>query len=326
MIHIGDAKLEYGLILAPMAGTTDRAMREICRAHGAEYTVSEMISSAAVKFGDGYTLALGRLVPDELPAAVQIFGHDPETMAYAARRVEDDGAEHNAVPTAIDINVGCPMKKIVSNGDGSTLMKDPRLVYEIVRAIRRAVSLPVTVKMRTGWDHLHKSAVEVAKAAEAGGAEMITVHGRTREEMYFPGVDLETIKQVKAAVSVPVVGNGDVKTAEDAARMFYETGCDGIMVGRGAVGNPWIFEEIRAALSGESYIPPRMDMIVSAALSQLEKAAVYKGERIAVQESRRLVAAYFRGFRGAPVLRDRLNRCVSLSEAREIVASMADKS
>ena len=323
MLFIGKTKIEYGLMLAPMAGTTDRAMREICREHGAEYTVSEMISAAAIKYGDEYTLSLGRLAPGELPAAVQIFGHDPEVMAYAAEKVVEDGEKNGALPTAIDINAGCPMKKIVCNGDGSALMKTPSLICGIVDAVVKAVRIPVTVKIRTGWDGEHKNAVEAAKAAEAGGASLITVHGRTRADMYEPGVDLASIGDVKRAVEVPVVGNGDIGCAADALKMLAETGCDGIMIGRGSVGNPWIFSEIRAALGGEKYSPPDMEEILKTALTQLERAVAYKGERTAVAEGRRLVAAYFRGFRGAPRLRDALNRCSTFAGAKEIILLMS---
>ncbi|MBQ7603540.1 MAG: tRNA dihydrouridine synthase DusB [Clostridia bacterium] len=322
MLFIGKTKLEYGLMLAPMAGATDRATREICREHGAEYTVSEMISSAAIKYGDEYTLALGRLSPGELPAAVQIFGHDPGTMAYAAEKVLEDGEKHGAVPSAVDINMGCPVRKIVGNGDGSALMKTPSLICDIVSAVKKAVPVPVTVKIRTGWDAEHKNGAEAARAAEAGGASLITVHGRTRADMYGPGVDLLSIGEIKRAVSVPVVGNGDINCAADALKMFSETGCDGIMVGRGAIGRPWIFSEIRAALTGSVFVSPDAGRIVQTALDQLGRAAEYKGERTAVAEGRRLVAAYFRGFRGAPRLRDALNRCETLGEARDIILSI----
>ena len=275
MLTFGNVKLKHGLMLAPQAGYTDFAMRRVCRMRGAEYEVSEMVSSRALCYHDAKTPALARVSAEELPMAVQIFGSEPPFMREAAAMVAA-GLGGGVAPSAIDINMGCPVKKIVSAGDGSALMRDPALVYEIVSAVASAVSLPVTVKIRAGWDSEHKNAVEVAKAAEAGGAALLTVHGRTRAQMYSGSTDRAVIAAVKAAVSVPVVANGDIRTGADALSMLEETGADGLMVGRGAVGNPFVFEEIAAALEGKEYTPPTPTERVETALLQLRLALLDK--------------------------------------------------
>lgn len=307
MLSFGSITLRYGLMLAPLAGYTDRAMRAVCRQHGAEYEVSEMVSSRALCYHDAKTPALARVLPEELPMAVQIFGCEPQFMAEAAAMAAE-GMDGGVPPSAIDINMGCPVKKIVGAGDGSALMKDPALAEAIVRAVKSAVSIPVTVKIRAGWDNEHRNAVTVAKAVEAGGADLITVHGRTRAQMYSGEADLSVIAAVKEAVSVPVVGNGDIRSASDFLRMREVTGCDGVMIGRGAVGNPFLFEEIICALEGKEFVPPTVRERIETALLQLRLAIDDKGERVGVAEARKQFCEYLHGVRGATVLRVAVNR------------------
>ena len=250
------------------------------------------------------------MLEKELPAAVQIFGSEPEFMAEGASIVAR-GMEGGVAPAAIDINMGCPVKKIVSAGDGSALMKNPTLAYNIVKAVVKAVSLPVTVKIRAGWDEEHKNAVEVACAVEEAGASLVAVHGRTKAQMYSGRAALDIIANVKEALRIPVVGNGDISSADDALRMKRETGCDGVMIGRGAVGNPFLFAEIRAALSGEAYTPPTARERMETALWQLRLAVEEKGEREAVLSARKQFANFAAGLRFAASLRAAAHRAES---------------
>jgi nifR3 family TIM-barrel protein len=324
MLSFGNVTLKHGLLLAPLAGYTDYAMRRVCRLHGAEYEVSEMVSSRALCYHDAKTPALACLRAEELPAAVQIFGNEPDYMREAAVMVAS-GLGGGAMPSAIDINMGCPVRKIVSAGDGSALMKDPSLVYRITEVVASAVSIPVTVKIRAGWDRAHINAVEVARAAEAGGAALITVHGRTRSELYSGKADRAVIAAVKAAVSVPVVGNGDICTAADALSMLEETGCDGVMIGRGAVGNPFLFEEIAAALEGRAFTAPTVRERLDTALLQLRLAIEDKGERDGVSEARKQFCEYLRGVRGASAMRVSINRAATYAEIEALAASFCER-
>ena len=310
--QIGTFGCEYGLGLGPMAGYSDRAMRVICHRAGAEYAVSEMVSAKAICYRDKKTAPLARVLADEGPVAVQIFGSDPAIMAEAARMIED-GFAGGVAPFAIDINMGCPVHKIVSNHEGSALMREPMLVERIVSAVRRAVSLPVSVKIRAGWDEESRNAAEVARACEAGGASLLTVHGRTRAQMYAGAADYAIIGEVVRAVSLPVVGNGDVRTAEDCRRLLA-LGCRGAMVARGAVGDPFVFARIRASLAGEDYQEPTLCEKLAVASEQVRIAAAEKGERVAVRESRKQLAAYLHGRRGAASLRLAINGAESIEE------------
>ena len=331
---VGNAYIENGLCLAPMAGVTDRAFRRICRECGAEYTVSEMVSSKAICFEQlskknipSKTAPIAAVLREELPMAVQIFGSAPEFMARAAKMIETGeyrGSLSDCTPTAIDINMGCPVQKVFGNGEGSALMKDPALAEKIVRAVADSVSIPVTVKIRTGIDEENKNAAEFAKALEAGGASLICVHGRTRKQMYAPGVDIKSIADVKKAVKIPVVGNGDIYSASDALNMVRNTGCDGIAVGRGAMGNPWIFSEIKAAFSGEDYTYPSIRERLETAFLQAEDEAREKGEDVAVREMRKHISWYMKGMRGAAEARFRINTASSLDEIREIIDGVAE--
>lgn len=318
-MKLGSQKLDYGLFLAPMAGFSDRAMRRVCYEMGAEYSVSEMISAKAVTFGDKKTFSLAAIRPDEGPVALQIFGSDPEIMGEAAKILtEKKWQEGFASPVAIDINMGCPVHKIFSNGEGSALMRSPELIYRIVRAVNDNTDLPVTVKHRTGIDPSCLSAVECAIASQEGGAELITVHGRTKVQMYSGEVDRETIKKVKKSVHIPVIANGDILSGADALSMLRDTGADGVAIGRGAVGNPFIFSEIRAALEGKTYTPPTLEEKVSVALWQLRLAIEDKGEAKAVPEARKQIASYLHSFKGAARIRVKINQALAYKEIEDI--------
>ncbi len=314
---IGSFTCEYGLCLGPMAGYSDRAMRVICHRAGAEYAVSEMVSAKAICYRDRKTAPLARIGEDEGPVAVQIFGSDPVFMAEAAKMIED-GFAGGVRPIAIDINMGCPVHKIVSNQEGSALMKNPPLAEKIVSAVCSAVSLPVSVKIRAGWDEEHKNAPEVARACEAGGASLLTVHGRTRAQMYAGEADCSIIEAVVQAVGIPVVGNGDVRSI-DRCRQLYEIGCRGVMVARGAVGDPFVFSRLRAALDGKEYREPTLKEKLAVAAEQVRLAAAEKGEGVAVREARKQLAAYLHGRRGASSLRLAINGAQTIAEIDELL-------
>lgn len=320
MIKIGNNILEYGLFLAPMAGFSDRAMRRVCSDMGAEYSVTEMISAKAVTFGDKKTYTLANIRPDEGAVALQIFGSEPQIMGRAANILSTRAFGNGYVsPCAIDINMGCPVHKIFSNGEGSALMRDPELIYRITRAVKENTDLPVTVKHRAGIDRDHINAVECAMAAESGGASLITVHGRTRVQMYSGSVDKEIIKNVKQSVHIPVIANGDILSGRDALDMLEYTGADGIAIGRGAVGNPFIFKEIISAMRSEAFIPPTLEEKVKTALWQLKLAIEDKGERVAIPESRKQIASYLHSFRGAAAIRAKINQATEYGEIERIL-------
>lgn len=328
--------LPHGLALAPLAGVSDRAFRRVCHTLGADYTVSEMVSAKALVYeqrakGDRERSVSGHLASvmrEELPMAVQLFGRDPAYMAEAARMLESHdykGCVGEVPPSAIDINMGCPVRKVTGNGEGSALLREPALVGEIVRAVVRAVTVPVTVKIRAGWDKESINAPEIAKICEDAGASMICVHARTREQLYEPGVDRSVIAAVKAAVSVPVLGNGDIYTAADALSMMEETGCDGVMVARGAMGNPWLFAEIAAALDGKEYTPPPAAARFEVALAQVREMIGEKGERVGVAEAKKHLAWYCHGMDGAAAARARLMQATSYGELDAILREMGQR-
>lgn len=320
MVKIGNNILEYGLFLAPMAGFSDRAMRRVCSDMGAEYSVTEMISAKAVTFGDKKTYTLANIRPDEGAVALQIFGSEPQIMGRAANILSTrDFGNGYVSPCAIDINMGCPVHKIFSNGEGSALMRDPELIYRITKAVKENTDLPVTVKHRAGIDRDHINAVECAMAAESGGASLITVHGRTRVQMYSGSVDKEIIKNVKQSVHIPVIANGDILSGRDALDMLEYTGADGIAIGRGAVGNPFIFKEIISAMRSEAFIPPTLEEKVKTALWQLKLAIEDKGERVAIPESRKQIASYLHSFRGAAAIRAKINQATEYGEIERIL-------
>ncbi len=325
MIKIGSHTLSHGLMLGPMAGYSDKAMRQICREWGAEYTVTEMVSAKAVCFMDKKTFPLAELGAEETPAAIQLFGREPDIIARAAQILLERAASgRGAMPVAVDINMGCPVPKIVNNGEGSALMKDPPLIEKIVRAVTEAIPLPVTVKLRIGFDSGHLNAPEAAMAAEAGGASLICVHGRTRAQMYSGEVDATQIKRVCDSVKIPVIANGDINSPSDALSLLSRTGADGVMIARGAVGNPFIFREIAAFLDGVAFIPPTVEERISVALLQLSAAIEEKGERIAVSESRKQLALYVKGIRGSGALRAKINTASTQADVQNAFYEFLD--
>lgn len=298
-MKIGNCVIEETAALAPMAGVCDAAFRTVCRRFGASYVVSEMVSVKGIEFNGRKTLELMRVTDEDHPVGIQLFGHEPAVVAQAAVVAERAGAD------VLDLNMGCPTPKITGNGGGAALLKNPTLCAEIVRAATRATSLPVTAKIRIGWDENSINCVEVAKRLEDAGAAAITVHGRTRAQFYAPSADWNRIAEVKNAVSVPVIGNGDVNTPEDALKMYSETGCDLVMVGRGAMGRPWLFRQIDAARKGLPIPPdPTAAERVEVMREHMRLLLAYKGEYLAMQQSRGQLASYVKGLHGAPRLRE----------------------
>ncbi len=315
-MKISHIHIPHGLFLAPMAGITDIPMRAICKTYGADVVCTEMISSRALCYKDKKTALLAEIRENERPCFLQLFGNEPDVMAEAALLCLPFS------PDGIDINMGCPAPKIVGNGDGSALMKNPMLCHDIVKAVKTALlpyNIPVTVKIRSGFDASHKNAVEVAQLCEKAGADAITIHGRTREQMYAPPADLNAIRAVKRAVTIPVIGNGDIVDARSALHMLEYTGCDGIMIGRGATGNPYIFSEIRAALDGKIYTPPSKEQVCADAMAHITELCEYKGMYTGIREARKHVAWYFKGVPGAASFRDAVNRTSSLDEILALI-------
>lgn len=307
-MNIKDLEIKGHAALAPMAGVADRAMREICMEMGASFCVGELTSAKGVSLGDKKSFSLLACSQKERPIASQLFGCDPVVMAEAAK----SALKYN--PDFIDINMGCPAPKVAGNGGGSALMKSPELAEKIVRAVVNAVDIPVTVKMRTGWDSNNLTAVELAKRCQEAGASMLTVHGRTRMQMYAPGIDYNTISNVVKAVDIPVVANGDIKDGESAKYMYDVTGCDFIMVGRAAQGNPFVFSEIKAYLSGEKYEKPDLETRFKTLIRQVKLMEQYKEPRKAILESRKHAAWYMQGLNGAATLRRMCGEINSVSD------------
>lgn len=314
MLHIGNIEISSRLALAPMAGVTDLAFRAICREMGANLTYTEMISSKALVYQDRKTLGLLELGEDEHPAGVQIFGSDPDCMSDAAvKALEVSGADF------VDINMGCPVGKVVKSGDGCALMKDPDKAQKIIEAVVKAVDKPVTVKIRKGWDKGSVNAVEFSKMAEAAGVSAIAVHGRTRSQMYSGKADWNIIRDVKSSVGILVLANGDVFYAEDAARILKYTDADMVMIARGAMGNPWIFRDATALLRGEEPAPPpTVKERADTAMRQFELAAAKKGERIACLEARKHYAWYLHGVPHSAHFKRLISKAETLKELRTI--------
>jgi tRNA-dihydrouridine synthase B len=317
-MKIKDIEFENNIFLAPMAGIADRAFRELCINYGAGYTVTEMVSSKGLTMGDKKSKELLTLGEIENPAGAQIFGDDPEIMAQAAKKCLEFH------PDIIDINMGCPAPKIAMNGGGASLMKNPKLAGEIVKAVSEAVDIPVTVKMRKGWDDESITAVELAQIAEKNGASAITVHGRTRMQMYSGKVDYDIIAKVKKAVDIPVIANGDVTNEQSAAIMLEKTNADAIMIGRGALGNPWIFRRINAYLSECRVLPDvSINEKMAVMLKHIQKIIEYKGEYTAMREARHHAAYYTKGIRGGAALRKEISTFEHFEQLEELAYKIA---
>lgn len=313
-LNIGGVPLKSHAVLAPMAGVSDRAYRELCLRFGAAYCVSEMVSSKALSFNSKKSEELMEISDLERPCGIQIFGDDPKCMADAAKHALENK------PDIIDINMGCPAPKISSNGSGSALMKNPRLCGEIVKAVTAVTDIPVTVKIRKGWDDDSVNAVEVAKICESAGAAAITVHGRTRQQYYKPPVDYDIIRAVRESVSVPVIANGDIDSAERAKEVMDITGCDLVMIGRATLGNPWIFSQINAYLENPNVKihTPDLEERLGVMIEHIGKMVEYKGEHMAMLQARKLVVGYFKGMKGAAALRNEAGKIKTLDDLYEL--------
>lgn len=318
-MKIGNLEIKGYACLAPMAGVADRAFRELCVSYGAAYVTSEMVSSKGLTMQDKKSKELLYLSDDERPAGAQIFGDDPDIMAKAALKAMEFS------PDFIDINMGCPAPKIAGNGGGSALLKNPELIGKIVKKVVEVSPVPVTAKIRIGWDGNSINAVEVAKRIEAAGADAITVHGRTKDQMYAPPVSLDEIANVKKAVSIPVIGNGDIVDGKSAKLMLDKTGCDFLMVGRGALGNPWIFQCINAYLNNETdFTEPSLEEKMDVMLRHIGTLCDYKGVRIGMREARKHAAWYIKGIRGAASFRQEIGSLSTMDELKALAKKVVE--
>ena len=319
-LQIGNVTLENNVILAPMAGVTDLPFRLLCKEQGAGLLCMEMVSAKAVHYNNKNTEALMEIHPDERPVSLQLFGSEPDIMAETAARIEER-------PFAIlDVNMGCPVPKVVNNHEGSALMKEPKLVEEIVTALVKAVKKPVTVKIRKGFDDEHVNAVEIAKIIEASGAAAIAVHGRTREQYYSGKADWDIIRQVKEAVAIPVIGNGDVVSGESAIAMMEQTGCDGVMIGRGAQGNPWIFRQVLHYFETGEHLPkPEFEEVAEMMLRHARMMLEFKGEYTGIREIRKHGAWYTAGYKNSAKLRVMINAVETYNELEALLYKVCEQ-
>ena len=314
-LKIGDIELENNLILAPMAGITDLAFRKLCKENGAGLVETEMVSSRAIVYNDEKTLKMLNTEGEERPISMQIFGNDPEIMAESAKFLNDKA-------DIIDINMGCPAPKVVKNGDGSRLLLDLDLVSEIVKSVVSVAKVPVTVKIRKGWDEEHIVALEAARVIEKAGASAIIVHGRTRSQFYSGKADWEIIKKIKESVNIPVIGNGDIIDGKSAKEIFETANVDGIMIGRATLGNPWIFKEIIAYLSGVNFVKPSNEDVLNTILLHYNMLIQEKGEYTAVREMRKHVAWYVKGMRNATIVRNQINTYESFADCEKFLKNI----
>ena len=317
-MFIGKIEIEKTAALAPMAGVADKTFRELCKGFGAAYTVSEMVSAKGVSMGDRKSEELMTVSEIEHPCAIQIFGNEPETMAQAALTATKMNAD------IIDINMGCPAPKIIKGGAGSKLMLNPELAGRIIKEVSAAVDIPVTVKIRSGWDNDSINAVLMAEIAQKNGAAAVTVHGRTKEQMYAPPVNTDIIREVKQAVSIPVIGNGDIVDVYSAAKMYESTGCDLVMVGRGALGKPWLFQQISAYMKNEVILPdPPVSQRMLIMLRHIENICNERGVKVGIREARKHALWYTKGLRGATEYRRQMSTLESIEQLQEIAFRIA---
>lgn len=316
-IKIGNVTIERCAALAPMASVADYAWRSICKEYGAAYVVGEMVSAKALCYGDKKSDFLLRITPEEEPMAIQLFGDDPDFMARAAE------LSMRFHPRIIDVNMGCPVPKVTKSGAGSSLMKTPEKAYRIVKAMTSAVDVPITVKIRKGWDEQTVNAPAFAKYMEEAGASAITVHGRTKQQMYAPPVDLDVIRAVKQAVSIPVIGNGGITDGPGAAHMYQYTGCDLVMIGQGSYGRPWVFEQVKRYLeTGELLPEPSLEERMAVLLRHAARMVEDKGEAVGMREARKVAAWYIKGCRGAAAFRGECGRLASLSQLQGMLEAL----